>query len=72
MTATALPEGIAILGPIPAAYEQILTPQAITFVAKLARKFENRRRELMTQRVKRQAEFDIGKLPDFKPEAPIT
>ena len=72
MTATALPEGIAILGPIPAGYEQILTPQAITFVAKLARKFENRRRELMVQRVKQQAEFDIGKLPDFKPEAPIT
>lgn len=68
MTATALPEGIAILGPIPAAYEQILTPQAITFVAKLARKFENRRRELIAQRVKRQAEFDIGKLPDFLPE----
>ncbi len=68
MTATALPEGIAILGPIPAGYEQILTPQAITFVAKLARKFENRRRELMAQRVKRQAEFDIGKLPDFLPE----
>ena len=68
MTATALPEDIAILGPIPAGYEQILTPQAITFVAKLARKFENRRRELMTQRVKRQAEFDIGKLPDFLPE----
>ena len=68
MTATALPEGIAILGPIPAAYEQILTPQAITFVAKLARKFEKRRRELMAQRVKRQAEFDIGKLPDFLPE----
>jgi malate synthase len=68
MTATALPEGIAILGPIPAGYEQILTPQAMTFVAKLARKFENRRRELMAQRVKRQAEFDIGKLPDFLPE----
>jgi malate synthase len=68
MTATALPEGIAILGPIPTGYEQILTPQAITFVAKLARKFENRRRELMAQRVKRQAEFDIGKLPDFLPE----
>lgn len=68
MTATPLPEGIAILGPMPAAYEQILTPQAITFVAKLARKFETRRRELMALRVKRQAEFDIGKLPDFLPE----
>lgn len=68
MTATPLPEGIAILGPMPAAYEQILTPQAITFVAKLARKFETRRRELMALRVKRQAEFDTGKLPDFLPE----
>jgi len=68
MTATVLPEGIAIHGPMPAAYQSILTPQAVTFIAKLARKFEIRRQELMAQRARRQTEFDAGKLPDFLPE----
>jgi malate synthase len=68
MSTSNLPEGIAITGAMPAAYQQILTPQAVAFVAKLARKFEQRRRELMAQRVRRQAEFDAGKLPDFLPE----
>jgi malate synthase len=68
MSKPELPEGIVILGAMPAAYEQILTPQAVAFVAKLARKFEGRRRELMAQRVRRQSEFDAGKLPDFLPE----
>jgi malate synthase len=68
MTATTLPEGIAINGPMPAEYQSILTPQAVTFIAKLARKFEARRQELMAQRAQRQREFDAGKLPDFLPE----
>jgi malate synthase len=53
---------------MPAAYQTILTPQAVTFIAKLARKFEARRQELMAQRARRQTEFDAGKLPDFLPE----
>jgi len=68
MSTSNLPEGIVITGAMPAAYQQILTPQAVAFVAKLARKFEQRRRELMAQRVRRQTEFDAGKLPDFLPE----
>jgi malate synthase len=68
MSSTGLPEGIEILGEMPAAYEQLLSPQAVTFVAKLARKFEPRRQELMAARVQRQAGFDAGKLPDFLPE----
>jgi malate synthase len=67
MTATRYPEGIEILAPVPAAYSEILSPQAMAFVAKLARKFETRRRDLMAQRVVRQAQFDAGKLPDFLP-----
>ncbi len=63
-----VPEGIQILGATPAPYSEILSPQALAFVAKLSRKFETRRRELMAQRVVRQAEFDAGKLPDFLPE----
>ena len=49
-------------------FAEILTPQALAFAAKLARKFEARRRELMALRARRQAEFDAGKLPDFLPE----
>ena len=63
-----LPEGVEIIGPMPAAYAEILTPQALVFVAKLARKFEGRRRELMALRARRQAEFNAGKLPDFLAE----
>jgi malate synthase len=62
---TALLNGIRILGPLTPAYGEILSPQALAFVAKLARKFEGRRRELLAARVRRQAEFDTGKLPDF-------
>jgi malate synthase len=49
-------------------YGEILSPQALTFVAKLARKFESRRRELLALRARRQTEFDAGRLPDFLPE----
>lgn len=63
-----LPQGVEILGKVTPQYAEILTPQALAFVAKLARKFEARRRELMAMRAQRQAEFDAGKLPDFLPE----
>ena len=63
-----LPEGVEILGKVTPQYAEILTPQALAFVAKLARRFEPRRRELMALRAKRQIEFDAGKLPDFLPQ----
>src|SRR5438105_8741610 len=49
-------------------FAQILTPEALAFVAKLHRKFEARRQELLARRAARQKEFDAGKLPDFLPE----
>ena len=58
-------EGIAVLGKITSEFAEILTPQALDFVAKLVRKFEGRRRELMQAREARQAKFDTGKRPDF-------
>lgn len=63
-----LPQGVEILDKVTPQYAEILTPQALAFVAKLARKFEARRRELMAMRAHRQAEFDAGKLPDFLPQ----
>ncbi len=63
-----LPEGVRISAPISADFASILTPEALAFVAKLHRKFEARRQELLARRASRQKEFDAGKLPDFLTE----
>lgn len=68
MTLPSFAPGIEILAPITAEYEQIATPDAIAFVAKLHRAFENRRRELLARRQARQAALDAGERPDFLPE----
>jgi malate synthase len=60
-----IPHGISISGRITPEFAQILTPEALTFVAKLHRQFEARRQELLAQRAARQKEFDSGVLPDF-------
>jgi malate synthase len=63
-----LPQGVAISAAVTAAFAEILTPEALSFVAKLHRKFESRRQELLAARAARQKEFDQGKLPDFLPQ----
>jgi malate synthase len=60
--------GVEVLGKITPQYADILTPQALTFLARLSRRFEPRRRELMAARARRQADFNAGMLPDFLPE----
>jgi len=60
--------GIEITGRITPEFAQILTPEAMAFVAKLQRAFGGRRDELLARRTRRQADFDAGKLPDFLPE----
>jgi len=62
---SALPGGIEIFGEITPRYAEILTSQALAFVAKLHRQFEGRRQHLLAARAARQREFDAGKLPDF-------
>jgi malate synthase len=47
---------------------EVLTPLALQLLASLHRRFNPRRLELLAARVKRQASFDEGALPDF-PEA---
>ncbi len=61
-------QGIEILGTITPEFEQILTPDAMNFVATLSRAFEERREELLAHRAARQKELDAGKFPDFLPE----
>jgi len=60
--------GIEITGQLRPGYEQVLTPEALSFVARLQRAFGGRRNELLAARAARQAEFDRGKRPDFLPE----
>jgi len=62
------PAGVEIRGSITPEFAEILTPDAMNFVAALARPFANRREELLQRRAQRQAEIDSGKLPDFLPE----
>ena len=47
---------------------EVLTPDALDFVAGLHRRFDGRRRELLAARDERQARFDAGERPDFAPE----
>ena len=49
-------------------YDEILTPEALDFVAMLEERFGERRRELLKKREARQKEIDAGRLPDFLPE----
>ena len=62
------PERIEVLGPVPEAFTGILTPEALGFVAMLARRFTPVRDELLSKRVERQAAIDAGQMPDFLPE----
>jgi malate synthase len=62
------PEGIVIHGPMTPEYAEILTDDALSFLAQLHRSFDARRRDLLATRAVRQKEIDRGTLPDFLPE----
>lgn len=53
-------DGIEVQGTMPEDFSQILTDEAMSFLAKLARRFEPRRRELLAARVKVQEELEKG------------
>lgn len=58
-------EGLEITGEVTRDFAEILTPEALKFVMKLHRQFNDRRLVLLQKRVERQAEIDGGKMPDF-------
>jgi malate synthase len=60
-----LPQNVAVSGRVTPEYAQILTAEALAFVAKLHRQFEARRQQLLAARAQRQKQFDAGVLPDF-------
>jgi malate synthase len=59
---------LQINAPTHPAYSEILTPEAVRFVARLASEFEPRRQDLLARRKVRQAEIDAGHFPDFLAE----
>ncbi len=64
----AVPAGVELTGKVTPEFAEILTPDALAFVAKLQRTFGARRKELLQKRAERQTRIDAGEMPDFLPE----
>ncbi len=60
--------GVEIHGPLADRYDEILTPEALAFLAGLHRTFDARRLALIAARAERQTRLDAGELPDFLAE----
>jgi malate synthase len=60
--------GVTLRGAWNPDYARVLTPEAVEFVAKLARTFGGRREALLARRQQRQAAFMRGERPQFLPE----
>ena len=59
--------GITLAGTTGTRFDEILTPGALAFLAKLHRSFDARRRALLEARMQRQKRFNAGERPDFLP-----
>ncbi len=57
-----------VLGPVEGRAAEILTPDALAFVAALQRRFGPERERLLAARTERQQRLDAGELPDFLDE----
>ncbi len=68
MALTSTPKGVAITGAMNARFDEILTHDALAFVADLHRRFDATRRRLLALRAERQKRFDAGETPDFLAE----
>lgn len=61
-------DGIIVRGRVTPTYAEILSPDALRFVAVLHREFNPTRKRLLQRRAEIQAEINAGKLPDFLAE----
>jgi malate synthase len=61
-------EGVDVRGPVEGRQEEILTGEALAFVAGLHRRFDATRQELLQARARRQAGIEAGETPAFLPE----
>src|SRR5205814_3263943 len=62
------PAGVQLRGELAPAFPEIVSPEALAFVAKLQRVFGNRREECLQRRHDRQAALDRGEALNFLPE----
>jgi malate synthase len=60
--------GVEFLAPAGVNDNEILTPQAVAFIADLQRTFNKRRKKLLEARHERQKRLDAGEKPDFLKE----
>jgi malate synthase len=67
-SAPVLPSGIELRGEIAPGFEEILTPDALAFIAKLERACRGARAECLARRQQRQEELDRGGTLDFLAE----
>src|SRR5487761_47558 len=58
-------EQIALKGPNDGRSTELLTPEALAFIARMQREFGDRRLELLRMRDERQARLDAGEMPEF-------
>src|SRR3954453_2122962 len=56
---------VQLKGPVEGRVAEVLTPEALAFLAQLHRRFNDRRLELLALREERQTRFDAGLSPDF-------
>jgi malate synthase len=68
MTAHSAVAGVEINAKPSGRQDEILSTEALAFIAGLHRRFNRRRLELLVRRMERQEDFDAGKLPDFLTE----
>ncbi len=62
------PNGVTVSGDVSSEFAEILTPEALQFVAKLHRAFDQTRQDLLQRRARRQQAIDNGDMPDFLAE----
>jgi malate synthase len=65
---TGTSSAVELRGPVEGRAGEVLTPDALAFVAALQRRFGAERERLLAARTARQAELDAGALPDFLSE----
>ncbi|HAA12193.1 MAG TPA: malate synthase A, partial [Cytophagales bacterium] len=61
-------EGVTVLPSLSERQEQLLTPEALTFLRGLHRQFNSKRKELLAQRASRQVAIKAGKMPSLLEE----